>query len=75
MVKAIKLRSVSDVQAINRFATRFAYDTYIHGKHEMLDAKSLLGLMPFINQPDLFYVVPDEVDPVSAFKGLDKFSA
>ena len=75
MVKAIQIKSKEDAEAINRFATNFWYDTFVHGKHEMIDAKSLLGLYTLINKPDLVFVVPDDVNPKRAFKGLEQFAS
>ena len=75
MVKPIKITSVKDAEEINLFATKFWYETWVHGKSEMVDAKSLLGLISLINKPDLLFVVPDDADPKKAFKGLEKFVA
>lgn len=74
MIKPIKIKSVEDANEINHFATQFWYDTYVHGKSEMIDAKSLLGLYSLVNKSDLVFVVPDDADPKRAFKGLEKFA-
>lgn len=75
MVMPIKITSMEDVEYINNYAAKFAFPTWVHSRSQMADAKSLLGLVAMINQPDLVYVVPDDVDPKSSFKGLKKLAA
>lgn len=75
MIKDIVLNNVADAEALNLYATRFEYDTYVHvrDKATMIDAKSLLGLISLVGQKGLIYVVPDNVNPAHAFKGLKRF--
>lgn len=74
MVKGIKMTNIEDAKEINLFATKFSYDTWVHSDSKMVDAKSLLGLISLVNEPNLLFVVPDDIDPKRAFKGLKKFA-
>lgn len=77
MIKDIVLKDVKDAEVLNLYATQFYYDTYVHVRNKaiMVDAKSLLGLISLVGQDNLIYVVPDDVDPKQAFRGLKKFAA
>lgn len=74
MILPIEIKTVKDAKEINDFAAQFNYDTYVHGKTQMIDAKSLLGLCSLVGQPDLHFVVPDHANPKVAFKGVLKFA-
>lgn len=74
MIKPIIIKNMDDVIEINRVASGSNYETWVHSKDSMVDAKSLLGLSTMINKPNLIYVVPDDVNPKKAFKGILKFA-
>lgn len=76
MTKSIVINSVKDAEELNNYASKFFYDTYVHvrDKSIMVDAKSLLGLISLVGQKNLLFVVPDDVNPKYAFKGLKKFA-
>lgn len=77
MIFGIKLNTPEDVQQLNRHATRFDFDMFVHGKtkQEFIDAKSLLGLMSLANKDGLKLVVPDHANETYVCKGIKNLLA
>lgn len=72
MVKDIVMKNIDDVKKINEFATRFMCDVWVHGKSQMADAKSIMGLMTLIGHNDLKIVFPDHVDSKMVIKQMSR---
>lgn len=73
MIFGINLKTPEDVKQLNRHASKFDFDVFVHGKDrtEIMDAKSLLGLMSFINKENLRLVVPDHVNKKAVRNGIE----
>lgn len=71
MVLPIRMDNQDDMVRVNRTATKYWFDIYVHSKTSMIDAKSLLGLSTLVGRDDLVLVFPDDVDAkkmIKAFK-------
>lgn len=73
MVHGINLKTMEDIQQLNKYATNFNFDIYVHGKekNEFIDAKSLLGLMNLVNKKNLKLVLPDHVNNKVIYQGIE----
>lgn len=74
MLKKIQLKSVEDAKKLNQIASQCLFDTWVHSDTKMIDAKSFLGLCSMVNQPNLVYVVPDDINPKRAFNCIQNFA-
>lgn len=74
MVLPIRMDNQEDMVRVNRTATKYWFDIYIHSKTAMIDAKSLLGLSTLVGRDDLVLVFPDDVD-VKKMKKAFKITA
>ncbi len=73
MTCKITIKNMADARALCEYAADCAYDTFVHGTSVMVDAKSLLGLMSLIGNGNLRFVIPDQVSPKNAFRGVERF--
>lgn len=73
MITPIKVRDIKGIEKLNRIASDYDFDIWIHSKSGMADAKSILGLYVLkLNEP-LTLVIPDDVNYKPLFKELEDF--
>lgn len=62
MIRPVLVKSVKDIEHINRVDSKYPFDIWIHGESAMADAKSLLGIYVLELKEPLFLVIPDEAN-------------
>lgn len=72
MTLKISMDSMRDIDKINKFATECDFNVYVHSSIDMVDAKSILGLITIIGKKDLKLVFPDHVEKWKIDKALKK---
>lgn len=73
MMIPIKLKDFNDIEKINKIVTKYPFNIWIHGKSEMADAKSILGMCALkLNEP-LQIVVLDDIDSGPLLNELKEF--
>ena len=45
MLRKIELKTFEDVKKLNAFAMTCPYDTFVHSGNDVVDAKSLMGIL------------------------------
>jgi len=69
----IVVDSTEKAQELNRIASHYPFDIWVHGKSGYADAKSILGLMLFTLENDLKLVVEDDIDAKALEKDIESF--
>ena len=73
MKKAIKVKSIENIQKINHVVSQYPFDIWIHSKSGMVDAKSILGIFALSLNEELFIVTDDDVDAHSLYSDLAEY--
>lgn len=71
----IRINSCQDAKEITDIASDLGFNTFVSGKTETIDARSLMGLIALIGRSDLKFVAPDHADPYKTFYHIWKFAA
>ena len=74
MEKEIRIKSIKDVESISTIFAKYYFDIELHTEHNVIDAKSILGIctIPF-NSP-IKVVVKDNVNYKNLFQDLDNYA-
>ncbi len=73
MVIHFELRNKDDVLKLNRLATSYGFDIWVHDEEKMFDAKTLLALYTLPFNKTLKLVVEDGVESKSLLREMEDF--
>ncbi|MFC4319978.1 hypothetical protein [Litchfieldia salsa] len=73
MIISFKLKDKDDVLKLNKIATGYTFDIWVHSNNEMFDAKTLLALYTLPLNRELRLVVEEGVQSKSLEKEMEHF--
>lgn len=74
MIIKIQLKEKKQAEELNKIATKYTFDIWIHSKDQrMFDAKTLLALYTLPLNEELDLVVEDDVNAKALIKDLEEF--
>lgn len=71
----IEIKSCQEAKEITDIVCDLGFNTFVAGRTETIDARSLMGLIALIGRKDLKFVAPDHADPYKTFYNIWKFAA
>lgn len=73
MIIHFRLNNSEDVVRLNKIATQYMFDIWVHSEDQMFDAKTLLALYTLPFNEDLKLVVEEGVTSKALLKEMETF--
>ncbi len=73
MIIHFELKNKDEVLKLNKIATSYAFDIWVHSDNQMFDAKTLLALYTLPFNKELKLVVEDGVESKALRKDMEIF--
>ncbi|MRH44082.1 hypothetical protein GH741_15675 [Aquibacillus halophilus] len=73
MVIEFQLKDKDDVLKLNKIATSYTFDIWVHSENQMFDAKTLIALYTLPFNQDLKLVIEEGVTPKALLKDMESF--
>jgi len=68
-----QLKNSDEVPRLNKIATQYTFDIWVHNGNQMYDAKTLLALYTLPFKKDLKMVIGDDVQSKALLKDMEFF--
>ncbi|WP_088103287.1 hypothetical protein [Halalkalibacter urbisdiaboli] len=73
MVIHFELKNKEEVLKLNKIATSYSFDIWVHSENQMFDAKTLLALYTLPFNKELRLVVEEGVESKALLKDMESF--
>ncbi|WP_416150407.1 hypothetical protein ACM26V_05360 [Salipaludibacillus sp. HK11] len=73
MAITFQLRNKDEVLKLNKIATQYSFDIWVHSENQMFDAKTLLALYTLPYNETLKLVIEEGVHSKALLKDMDYF--
>ncbi|MGJ9385670.1 hypothetical protein CR203_16855 [Salipaludibacillus neizhouensis] len=73
MIIQFQIKNNDEVIKLNKIATQYTYDIWVHSDNQMFDAKTLLALYTLPFKTDLKMVIEDDVNSKALLKDMEYF--